>query len=125
MYDRCSSSSIGCGETRGRDSWASSGMLLLYVQVDDFLRVFLDVLSARLDGFAQGSRRGRRRSRRPQSSLASVGAERDPSSSPTAPRRSFPPSPCTAGIRPPCRRVSSPGLLAASPCTHSGGPSLS
>src|SRR5881396_626388 len=56
MYDRCSSSSIGCGETRGRDSWASSGMLLLYVQVDDFLRVFLDVLSARLDGFAHKDR---------------------------------------------------------------------
>src|SRR5438552_4232615 len=56
MYDRCSSSSIGCGETRGRDSWASSGMLLLYVQVDDLLRVFLDVLSARLDGFAHKDR---------------------------------------------------------------------
>src|SRR5712692_10199483 len=49
MYDRWSSSSIGCRVTWGRDSWASSGMLLLDVQVHDFLRVFLDVLPARFD----------------------------------------------------------------------------
>src|SRR6266705_192598 len=51
MYERCSSSSIGCRETRGRCSWASSGMVHLDVQVHDFLRVLLDVLPAGLDGF--------------------------------------------------------------------------
>src|SRR6266571_986013 len=56
MYERCSSSSIGCGETRGRDSWASSGMVLLDVQVHDFLRVLLDVLPAGLHGFAHEDR---------------------------------------------------------------------
>src|SRR5437867_3527093 len=50
------SSSIGWGETRGRDSWASSGMVLLDVQVHDFLRVLLDVLPARLDGLPHEDR---------------------------------------------------------------------
>src|SRR5205807_8726834 len=56
MYDRRSSSSIGRGVTRGRGSWASSGMLLLDIQVHDFLRVFLDVLPARFDGLAHEDR---------------------------------------------------------------------
>src|SRR5216117_3427642 len=56
MWERCSSSSIGWGETRGRDSWASSGMVLLDVQVHDFLRVLLDVLPARLDGLPHEDR---------------------------------------------------------------------
>src|SRR3989449_3607925 len=47
---------MGCGVTRGRDSRASSGMLLLDVQVDDFFRVFLDVLPARFDGLAHQDR---------------------------------------------------------------------
>src|SRR6266571_528606 len=63
MYDRCSSSSIGCGETRGRDSWASSGMVLLDVQVHDFLRVLLDVLPAGLDGLPHEDREQRIRGR--------------------------------------------------------------
>src|SRR5438552_1725514 len=54
------SSSIACacdfGFTRGRGSWASSGMLLLDIQVHDFLRVFLDVLPARFDGLAHEDR---------------------------------------------------------------------
>src|SRR6266571_6157557 len=63
MYERCSSSSIGCGETRGRDSWASSGMVLLDVQVHDFLRVLLDVLPAGLDGLPHEDREQRIRGR--------------------------------------------------------------
>src|SRR5881397_3182226 len=59
MYDRWSSSSIGCGVTWGRGSWASSGMLLLDVQVHDFLRVFLDVLPAGLDGLPHEDREKR------------------------------------------------------------------
>src|SRR2546425_1644082 len=47
---------MGCGETRGRDSWASSGMVLLDVQVHDFLRVLLDVLPAGLDGLPHEDR---------------------------------------------------------------------
>src|SRR5437899_13036413 len=45
--------------TRGRGSWASSGMLLLDVQVNDFLRVFLDVLPARFDGLPHEDREER------------------------------------------------------------------
>src|SRR6266849_10655581 len=63
MYDRLSSSSIGCGETWGRDSWASSGMVLLDVQVHDFLRVFLDVLPTRLDRLPHEDREKRIRGR--------------------------------------------------------------
>src|SRR5947208_484100 len=50
MYDRCISSSIGRGRIRRDGSCvASSGIDHLDVQVQDFLRVFLDVLPAGLD----------------------------------------------------------------------------
>src|SRR5256884_3866175 len=57
LFRSWSSSSMGCGVTRGRDSRASSGMLLLDVQVDDFFRVFLDVLPARFDRLAHQDRK--------------------------------------------------------------------
>src|SRR6266508_5173665 len=59
MYDRWSSSSMGCRDTRPRGSWASSGMAHLDVQVHDFFRVVLDVLAAWLAGLSHKDREER------------------------------------------------------------------